>query len=88
MSELHTICDYMGRYGTCGRPSYGGRCYRHRYKTSMHHCIECGHGTSSVTGYCRKNCQYKQVYHANKMRFERDEMDALICKILSEIQIR
>jgi len=88
MSALHTVCNYMGRNGKCRFLSYGSRCYRHRNKTSLNHCIKCGHGTASVTGYWRKNCQFKQVYHANKMKINRDELDSFILKILSEIQIK
>ena len=77
MSSLHTNCDYVGREGPCGRGCYGGRCFKHRYKTSMKPCVKCGRGTASVTGYCRKNCSFKQVYTANKAKRERDYVDAL-----------
>ena len=74
MSSLHTICDYFGREG--GRGCYAGRCFKHRHKTSMKPCIKCGRGTASVTGYCHKNCTFKQVYTANKAERERDEKAA------------
>ena len=77
MSSLHTICDYVGREGPCGRGCYAGRCFKHRHKTSMKPCIKCGRGTASVTGYCHKNCTFKQVYTANKAKRERDYADAL-----------
>ncbi len=76
MSSLHTNCDYMGREGPCGRGCYGGRCFKHRGKTRMTPCVKCGRGTASITGYCRKNCTFKQVHTANKMKRERDEKDA------------
>jgi hypothetical protein len=76
MSSLHTNCDYVGREGPCGRGCYAGRCFKHRSKTSMAPCVKCGRGTSSITGYCRKNCTFKQAYHVNKMKRERDEKDA------------
>ena len=77
MSSLHTICDYMGREGPCGRGCYGGRCFKHRHKTSMKPCVKCGRGTTSITGYCHKNCTFKQVHTANKMKQDRDYADAL-----------
>ena len=77
MSSLHTNCDYFGREGPCGRGCYAGRCFKHRGKTSMTPCIKCGRGTASVTGYCHKNCTFKQVYTANKAKRERDYVDAL-----------
>ena len=43
----------------------------------MKPCVKCGRGTASVTGYCRKNCTFKQVYTANKAKRERDYVDAL-----------
>ena len=42
----------------------------------MKPCVKCGRGTASVTGYCRKNCSFKQVYTANKAKRERDEKAA------------
>ena len=42
----------------------------------MKPCIKCGRGTASVTGYCHKNCTFKQVYTANKAKRERDEKAA------------
>ena len=42
----------------------------------MKPCVKCGRGTASVTGYCRKNCTFKQVYTANKAKRERDEKAA------------
>ena len=77
MSSLHTNCDYVGREGPCGRGCYGGRCFKHRYKTSMKPCVKCGRGITSITGYCHKNCTFKQVHTANKMKQERDYVDAL-----------
>ena len=67
----------MGREGPCGRGCYGGRCFKHRYKKSMTPCVKCGRGTTSITGYCHKNCTFKQVHTANKMKQDRDYADAL-----------
>ena len=77
MSSLHTNCDYFGREGPCGRGCYAGRCFKHRGKTSMKPCVKCGRGTASITGYCHKNCTFKQVHTANKMKQDRDYADAL-----------
>ena len=87
MSSLHTSCDYMGREGTCGRGCYAGRCFKHRSKTSMKPCVKCGRGTASVTGYCRKNCTFKQVYTANKAKRERDYAGALNKQKLAETNV-
>ena len=43
----------------------------------MKPCVKCGRGTASITGYCHKNCTFKQVYTANKAKRERDYADAL-----------
>ena len=43
----------------------------------MKPCVKCGRGTASITGYCHKNCTFKQVHTANKMKQERDYVDAL-----------
>ena len=40
-------------------------------------CVKCGRGTTSITGYCHKNCTFKQVHTANKMKQDRDYVDAL-----------
>ena len=87
MSSLHTICDYVGREGPCGRGCYAGRCFKHRHKTSMKPCIKCGRGTASVTGYCHKNCTFKQVYTANKAKRERDEKAAQMKRDRDEMNL-
>ena len=88
MSSLHTNCDYVGREGPCGRGCYGGRCFKHRYKTSMKPCVKCGRGTTSITGYCHKNCTFKQVHTANKMKQDRDNADALNRQKRAEMDAR
>ena len=78
----HTLCAYVGREGSCNRSCYGGRCFKHRAKTSLTPCICCGRGTGSLTGYCRKVCGFKQTYNGNKMKRLRDEMAAYIDEVL------
>ena len=82
MDSPHTICAYVGREGNCGRNCYGGRCFQHRAKRGLTPCIQCGRGTGSATGFCRKNCGNKQVYNSNKMLRQRNEMAAYIEELL------
>ena len=79
----HTICAYVGREGSCGRNCYGGRCFQHRVKLGLTPCVQCGRGTGSATGFCRKNCANKQVYNSNKMLRQRQVMAAYIDDVLS-----
>ncbi len=79
----HTICAYVGREGCCERNCYGGRCFQHRAKAGLTPCVQCGRGTGSVTGYCRKFCGNKQVYNSNKLLRLRNEMEAYIEELLS-----
>ena len=83
MDNPHTICAYVGREGSCGRNCYGGRCFQHRAKRGLTPCVQCGRGTGSATGFCRKNCGNKQVYNSNKMLRQRNEMAAYIEELLS-----
>ena len=83
MSSPYSVCEYIGRKGSCGKRCFGGRCNIHRKRESLALCLEdCSRGTSSMTGYCA-HCGYKQMTVWRRMKHNTLAMNAFIVDIYS-----
>ena len=83
-----TQCTYVKRDGLCTRQCYDGRCWQHKHRESHKPCQECGHGTRSLSEYCRlcaPNVGGLQVTVMKRLLRERKRYDAALDACVDEL---